>query len=678
MPDIEFRDSFKLALPEKEQLEEYKDSIGGFMARKKLSVSMEASHAGITNLNSRFYLPSSMEDGVSDLSKGKPRPILKHHKADEDPVGKVVSAEYVSTLSDDVFSVAPEAKDLVDSSLSLKKRIRAARKFIRRGITANDQWQGMGYMKLNAEVSDSKTIEQLENGLFDSVSIGFTSDHAFCSICGADWLDDDDGICDHFPPGKVFENEDGEKEKQYLIPGKMKVKECSFVNFDADPHTNITIEGPSLDGVNKDYIKQESLFDSEATWSVQDSKEDSGMKFTINDKVVELSDQEANAFKLVKKEHEADADAYVAEAVKEIVSSLEDASDENVIEAYKERRTEDQKVGSYEAFEEELQKMVDEELLSEEEMKDAKLSSSTRKELPGSVFCGPDRSFPVNDCAHCTAAKRLIGRYKGPGDKSKIKACIERKCKSLGCDEGKKNGDSEPEPSPTHELEKKSNDELLEGYYETEAELIKRSLKPERPCSQCADNQKKAEDASKEALEVKEKLEDAESTVAVLRGEYRLCNADLRTVVNDSIDAKHELDLMKKKYVSLLAVLSKKQDSLEKAEEFFNDTEDFDKEYKKLTDSFDLNDFVVKFSSGMDHDPEGTVNDPVYNDDKDNKQKSDGLSKPAQAVIAAIKDFLKDNKKDRAIALFSKMRGLGVLTDETKFEDLVDSDSAGE
>ena len=61
----------------------------------------------------------------------------------------------------------------------------------------------------------------------------------------------------------------------------------------------------------------------------------------------------------------------------------------------------------------------------------ARLSSAERKKLKGSTFCGPERSFPVPDCAHVTAAKRLIGRYKGPGDKGKIMSCVERKEKSL-------------------------------------------------------------------------------------------------------------------------------------------------------------------------------------------------------------------------------------------------------
>ena len=43
---------------------------------------------------------------------------------------------------------------------------------------------------------------------------------------------------------------------------------------------------------------------------------------------------------------------------------------------------------------------------------DAALTTEQRKNLPDSAFCGPERSFPVPDCAHVTAARRLIGRAK--------------------------------------------------------------------------------------------------------------------------------------------------------------------------------------------------------------------------------------------------------------------------
>ena len=63
----------------------------------------------------------------------------------------------------------------------------------------------------------------------------------------------------------------------------------------------------------------------------------------------------------------------------------------------------------------------------------SRLSSAQRKKLSSGTFCGPERSFPVPDCSHVTAAKRMIGRYKGPGDKGAIMSCVRRKEKSLNC-----------------------------------------------------------------------------------------------------------------------------------------------------------------------------------------------------------------------------------------------------
>lgn len=86
-----------------------------------------------------------------------------------------------------------------------------------------------------------------------------------------------------------------------------------------------------------------------------------------------------------------------------------------------------------------IQKLVDEGVI------DAELSAAQRKKLPDSAFCGPDRSFPVPDCAHVTAARRLIGRYKGSAEaKSRIMSCANRKAKKMGCD--KENGDAVQNP----------------------------------------------------------------------------------------------------------------------------------------------------------------------------------------------------------------------------------------
>lgn len=56
----------------------------------------------------------------------------------------------------------------------------------------------------------------------------------------------------------------------------------------------------------------------------------------------------------------------------------------------------------------------------------AKLSGSGRAKLPGKVFAGPGRSFPVEDKAHAGAALRLVGSPK-PSPVVRDKAQIEAK-----------------------------------------------------------------------------------------------------------------------------------------------------------------------------------------------------------------------------------------------------------
>lgn len=78
---------------------------------------------------------------------------------------------------------------------------------------------------------------------------------------------------------------------------------------------------------------------------------------------------------------------------------------------------------------------------------DAVLTAAQRKELPADVFCGPNRSFPVPDCAHVTAARRLIGRYKGPGSKDNILDCVNKIAKKLNCPGADE--DETPDPEST-------------------------------------------------------------------------------------------------------------------------------------------------------------------------------------------------------------------------------------
>jgi len=62
------------------------------------------------------------------------------------------------------------------------------------------------------------------------------------------------------------------------------------------------------------------------------------------------------------------------------------------------------------------------------------LTTKQRKKLKKGTFCGPNRSFPVNDCTRVRAAKVYLNRSKfSKSTKQRIAACINRKAKALGC-----------------------------------------------------------------------------------------------------------------------------------------------------------------------------------------------------------------------------------------------------
>lgn len=131
----------------------------------------------------------------------------------------------------------------------------------------------------------------------------------------------------------------------------------------------------------------------------------------------------------------------IAEITSAVTESLKEAKNEDV-NGTESNAHEDQEENQENQENEEV--LVDWNLLDialEAIMGDEALSAEKRKELPDSAFCGPDRSFPAHNCAHVTAARRLIGRAKlSDKQKEKVLACVNRKAKEHGCDESEDSG----------------------------------------------------------------------------------------------------------------------------------------------------------------------------------------------------------------------------------------------
>lgn len=62
----------------------------------------------------------------------------------------------------------------------------------------------------------------------------------------------------------------------------------------------------------------------------------------------------------------------------------------------------------------------------------ARLTSEERKNLRGSQFAGPDRSYPINDASHARNALSRVSQNGSPALKKRVKAAVHSKYPGIG------------------------------------------------------------------------------------------------------------------------------------------------------------------------------------------------------------------------------------------------------
>jgi len=704
MSDIAlFRDYYKIVKPKEEEVTKWKDSLvaspvnsysSASAATKGLEVTFEATHAALFNDNLRFYLPSRMMDGVSTfINRKKPAKILKHHDSQSDPVGIIVGAEYIPTIPEGLEN-DKNIQIMMDSSNSITKQVAAAKRFLRSGIPFSDGWRGLGYIQLKGVLLDEKAIQQVSDGLFDAVSTSFRSPgHAYCSECQQNWAAD--GFCEH-EPGKKYGDDDDDKVICAVVPGVHNYDECSLVVFDGDPLTQISIghqDSVKEFSVNTKDWQNNSVEDSNSfAFSFRDYKEEN----TMADKATEviLSDAEQEVMAAVKKLRPELDEMQATDIVKKLVAmKTEDGlyphqeeanlnAETAFVYALEEIETADEKIDADAICDEmqaELKAMLEEELLPQEEYEaaDAKLSTAQRKKLSESTFCGPDRSFPVPDCAHVTAARRLIGRYKGPGSKAKILSCVNRKAKALGCDSKKDcklpevNEQNDKFEIPSCDMIDTLEDkEAKELFNMMEAEMISRNLKLERPCAKCASHEDEANRSNKKLEDAEVKISGLENTLVVLRDELRNQINDYMSLVDQNVEQGVRLVAAQKDHLALAGTVSGQFESLEKAMDSLKES-DIKEQQTLILKDFNLENIMNKINDGMANEPTEGVEDPTVNKDIDNNQLPDGLSRTAIEAIENMRDFIKKGDHVQAKRLYGSMVTLKVIDEKlVPFENL--------
>jgi hypothetical protein len=426
---------------------------------RPLQVKFAATHAGKVTRNNGLYLPHEMRAAVPSWTDQYAKPILLHHEDHDDPIGRVVSARYVDISVGirnsydkrsivDSLRIGPKLLEaLVSGTLSFRESVDVVTRYLisDNSLIDDPDYEGLGFIELTTQISDPDAIQKFLDGRYQTGSVGATTNKALCSICKKDWAGDD-GRCEH-RPGATYEG-----KKAVLIAGKLSYDEYSVVNKPADKHSRaieININGiqdfVQLDAETNGVILDHSI--PGVTFLI-DSVEEGNMPDEVKEQVTDSQLPVADSIEVL--------DAKVPEVVLpvvevqvETVETVETVKTEEVVVT--DQTSELDPVQDFWGeeynllvgdglWDREYAEMMADAIQAETDpakqaiLRDAKLSSEKRKSLSASTFCGPDRSFPVPDCAHVVAARRLIGKYKGPGDKTKILACVSRKAARLGCD----------------------------------------------------------------------------------------------------------------------------------------------------------------------------------------------------------------------------------------------------
>jgi hypothetical protein len=617
---------------------------------KGLKVTFSASHAGMVNGNNVMYAPSGMEKSVHTWVWPQRQPIQVHHDDHADPIGRVINARYSGYGSSDLSIHQKDAIDKFNGLVSRDEIVEAAKILEDAEVLDRMDWKGVGELVLDGVISDSSAVEKVLDGRYSGVSITQRPKQAFCSLCGHDWAKE----------GKPCEHRRGEVDedtgrRMYLIVGDTDYVEVSYVNSPADRHA-MTTSASTVDrkdiissGIQKDDkngndlcimdSNVESVLSFELVDSLGEGIEMSRKKNRKNrirakqaqEEVIAEDSEQENAKELdpVESEDILEEDSVELEVELESISDKAAPSDEDeeeqvlsdaVLEEDKEEESEEEpkeetevKTSTIEEalkclfeqpdnFSSEMAELVNEEMekiLDEnsDPESDAKLSTKKRNSLPDSAFCGPNRSFPVPDCAHVTAARRLIGSYKGTGSKKSILACVDGKARTLGCDKAKEEDSFVADEQPSV-LEKMSDSELQNMFFEAEKHLIRRGVKAERKCESCDELARKISD-------FEEIVPDLEETTRVLRSEYRTLLGECSV----SIDSHQETltileDTLKSVALNYLLLVDKDASEEELRQEV---AEMSFEDMKEVVADTDISEVISFVRSGLSKEPEEKV-----------------------------------------------------------------------
>lgn len=272
-------------------------------------------------------------------------------------------------------------------------------------INTNRKNKPKSHILLTLRITDKNAIEKIIDGRYMTVSVGSRPTSAICNICDNDIAKD--GPCSH----KRGNEYDG--KVCYWTINLKEYTEVSFVNKPADEYQK-GLESTEYSDLNKEDDFDFAIDINKAEFYLEDAENDN------KDIVSEEKNMEENP---------------------DLNLNLENVD------------------GTWTQDDLDMVQWLIDQMANDSDLKDAALTTAARKKLSSKVFCAPNRAFPVNDCLHYKVALSYLNRYKGSGDKEKIRACIERRGKALGCPSTVSKTKDEQKDS-TMENEQKYKDEI--------------------------------------------------------------------------------------------------------------------------------------------------------------------------------------------------------------------------
>lgn len=298
-----------------------------------LMVEIEAMHAAPHHTrNFTKYMPNCLKNSVKTWTEPYVRPLIRHHnEKDGKIIGRVIEARYKTS----------------------------------------NTYSGTPALELTVNVPDKEAMEEVKNGIAQTVSIGVMADDVRCSICGAQLSDGE--WCEH-ERGQVYKNErTGEQEECCWEIHSMEAKELSYVIVPSDMYAK-----------NVKFYPASSSPDKAVTESAANTDESLQIKHNSNNEgVTEMADKQKEL-----EEQLAKAQEKISGLEKELadMKTAKEALDKSVKEATEAKEAADAKVTALEGEKADLSKKVEDltsakEALDSEKAEGAKLQESLETKL---------------------------------------------------------------------------------------------------------------------------------------------------------------------------------------------------------------------------------------------------------------------------------------------------------